>query len=317
MNKTPFESIGFLSKLILKFKNKQKYRLYKWEQKNYDFERLHRTYTGSARPTCIDDIRNIAESNNNLINVSHSGNAGDIIYALPALKKLYEETGIKSNFYLRLNVPLEKGFLKHPVGSVMLNQRMASRLIPLLEQQEYVYCCLEETDQTIHIDLDYFRSNVVPIGNSNIARWSGYLSGISPELWQPWLNVEKDTRLSEYILLARSTRYRNANIDFGFLRKYKQIAFTGIQEEFDDLKKQIPHLTWIKDSDFLETARLIAGCKLFIGNQSFPYSIAEGLKVNRIMEASYHYPNVLPEGPGGHDFFFQKHFEWLVENLYQ
>ena len=63
-------------------------------------------------------------------------------------------------------------------------------------------------------------------------------------------------------------------------------------------------------------ASIINGSKLFIGNQTFAFSLAEGLKVNRVLELYYAAPNVIVEGKGGHDFFYQPHFEKAVETLY-
>ncbi len=64
-------------------------------------------------------------------------------------------------------------------------------------------------------------------------------------------------------------------------------------------------------------ASLIAGAKLFIGNQSFPFSVAEGLKANRLLEVSANCPDVSVNGENGHEFYFQEHFESLVKRLYK
>jgi ADP-heptose:LPS heptosyltransferase len=38
----------------------------------------------------------------------------------------------------------------------------------------------------------------------------------------------------------------------------------------------------------LDVARVIAGCKLFVGNQSSPRAIAEGLKIPVVVEKGRH-----------------------------
>jgi hypothetical protein len=68
-------------------------------------------------------------------------------------------------------------------------------------------------------------------------------------------------------------------------------------------------------SNFLELARVIAGCKFFIGNQSFPFAVAEGLKVPRALELCFECPNVIPEGPQAYDFLYQPQFEKIVREL--
>ena len=93
------------------------------------------------------------------------------------------------------------------------------------------------------------------------------------------------------------------------------MLFIGIESEYEDMKKSIPELKWHKTNTFLELTQAIAGCKLFIGNQSFPYSLAEGLKCPRILEGYYHVPHVIPEGKNAYDFYFQSHLESLVSRL--
>ena len=47
------------------------------------------------------------------------------------------------------------------------------------------------------------------------------------------------------------------------------------------------------------TARIIAGSKIFIGNQSTPFAIAEGMKHNRILETDITIPNCQPQSWNG------------------
>ena len=67
--------------------------------------------------------------------------------------------------------------------------------------------------------------------------------------------------------------------------------------------------------DFLELASIIKNSKVFIGNLSFGYAIAEALKVPRLLESAPDFPLVYPNGSDGYDFYFQSHFEYLVKKL--
>jgi hypothetical protein len=62
---------------------------------------------------------------------------------------------------------------------------------------------------------------------------------------------------------------------------------------------------------------VIAGGRFFIGNQSFPFSIAESLKVKRLLEVYYLAPNVTVYGNKGFDFCAQPQFEKLVSDLWE
>lgn len=310
-----FKKRNPVSKFWLKLTDKRAYKIYKWELQNYNLDEVNNFYTGSNVLDSIDKITAKAKADGHL-NVMHSGNAGDVIYALPTIKAIHEQTGVPVNMYLRLNQPLVlSGYLSHPVGTVMLSEKMVSLLSPLIIEQSYITICEAYDNQKIHVNLDIVRSKTISLSNGNIARWYSYFTGFTPQLWKKWLVVKPDHTYQDTIVLARSERYRNPSISYAFLSNYKNLVFIGVQSEYDDMKKNIPDLKWLQVTDFLELARVIAGCKLFIGNQSFPFSIAEGLKVPRILEVFAKVANVIPEGENAHDFYFQDHLENLVRQL--
>jgi hypothetical protein len=306
---------NLFSKFWLKHTDKKAYKEYKWLLANYKNVEFKRFMTDVQCLSNFDRIKAYANAHKK-VSFNHSGNSGDIIYALPTIREIHELTGVDTNLYFRLNQPskLAEG-LTHPLGNIMLNQKMVDMLIPLIKSQPYINDCEASTDQQIDIDLDYFRSGAVPQDKGNIARWCGYITGVSPVLWKKWLTVEPNKDYNNTIVVARSQRYRNPLVNYKFLNGYDKVVFVGVKSEYDDIKKTIPNIKWVQVDDFLQLAQIIAGCKLFIGNQSFPFSIAEGLKVPRVLEVCFEVINVVPEGEGGHDFFFQDHFEALVAKL--
>ena len=306
---------NLFSKLWLKHTDRPAYKEYKWLLANYEDIEFKRFITGTQRLSNYSKIEAYAAVHKK-INFNHSGNSGDIIYALPTIREVHELTGVNTSLYFRLNQPLKLAEgLTHPLGDVMLNQKMVDMLIPLIKSQPYITDCGVNVDRQIDIDLDYFRSGPVPQDKGNIARWCGYITGVTPVLWKKWLTVEPNNDYNNTIVVARSERYRNPLVSYKFLNKYDKLVFVGVKSEYDDMKKVIPDIKWVQVDDFLELAQIIAGCKLFIGNQSFPFSLAEGLKVPRILEVCFDVINVVPEGEGGNDFFFQDHFEVLVARL--
>ena len=68
-------------------------------------------------------------------------------------------------------------------------------------------------------------------------------------------------------------------------------------------------------------AEAINSCKFFIGNLNFAFSLAEGLKVPRLLENSPDFPVVYPIGKNAYDFYhqihFEKYFKMLDNNDYQ
>jgi hypothetical protein len=88
----------------------------------------------------------------------------------------------------------------------------------------------------------------------------------------------------------------------------------GLEDEFEDFRRQVPSAEYVSTANFLALARIFAGCRLFVGNQSSAFAVAEGLVVKRLLEVSPLAPNVVPTVNGsGRDFVselaFETHFE--------
>jgi hypothetical protein len=221
-----FKKRNILSKLWLKYADRPAYTAYKWDLANYNNVQQSNFLLGSNKLNSIDKIKAVAIAKS-CLNLMHSGNAGDIIYAMPSIKKIYEITGVPVNLYLKLNQPSKiHAFLSHPLGNIMLNQKMAEMLFPLIKAQHYINNAEVYADQVIDIDLDYFRSGFIPMNTGNIARWCGYITGVSPDLWKKWLNVQPDPAFSDSIIIARSGRYHNETIDYSFIKRYKNLKLS-------------------------------------------------------------------------------------------
>ncbi len=245
----------------------------------------------------------------------HSGNCGDIIYALPALYAL--SANGDANLYLHLHQPAKYSkVFSHPLGDVTLNDSMFDRLRPLLLSQPRIKACEPYSSQQIDYNLDIIRNYPFPQAYGNIARWYFLVFAINADLSQPWLTVTADSAYNNHIVVARSQRYHSPGIDYSFLNKYENLTFVGLEDEFKAMQAIVPKMTYQPVSDFLQLAQLIAGCKFFIGNQSFPFAVAEALKVTRLLEVCFHCPNVSVEGHNGFDFCYQPQFEALVARLY-
>jgi hypothetical protein len=293
-----FQKKNIIQKLWLKLTDNKAYKRYKVILKEYKKASKINDFLATGKALDIDKISEIAD-NASTLNFVHSGNAGDIVYALPTIKKIQELFQKPVNLYLKLNQSHDlPPHYEHPLGSVMLNSNMAQMLIPLLSEQPYINACKIYSNPRIDIDLDQVRRAGLQLDRGSIARWYGYVFGVNADLYKSWLKVK-------------------SNLDYSFLKKYPKLVFVGVQVEFDDMKLQLPNIEYLKVADFLKLAEAIAGCRFFIGNQSFPFSIAEALKTPRILETFFDNPNVIPEGENSYDFYFQEHFESLVKQLFK
>lgn len=253
---------------------------------------------------------------NRPIHFKHSGNCGDIIYSIPTMKAIAE----KEKIFLHLHIDQPASYSKHvrhPLGNVMLNRKMADMLTPLLASQPHFERCDIHSTQPVDVDLDKIREYPLLLDRGNIARWYFLVFPVNYDLNLPWLQVPPDASVKESIVIARSNRYRAPGVQYKFLRKYPDIQFIGLPEEYEDMRSMIPNIKYRPVDDFHEMASIIAGARLFIGNQSFPFSLAEALKANRLLELHFECPNVTVYGSNGYDFCFQPQFEKLVQLRYE
>ncbi|MBI4691723.1 MAG: hypothetical protein HY754_15900 [Nitrospirae bacterium] len=227
----------------------------------------------------------------------HSGNSGDIIYSLPAVKELGAEHFIinlcRDTYFKGRNIDLE----------------MAKALSPLLLAQPYIKRVsivssnlpLEYLSEPIEggsFILDKFRLQDVFKHHLAISHAKAFNLHIN--LYEKWLHVETDKPDNDYIVVALTPRYRSLSKEFWLevLAGLKAIIVIGVPDEFHCLSGVTAD--FITCGDFLEMAKIIGSARLFIGNPSLAYAIAEGLKVPRMVELPSEPRNAYPIGRSGY-----------------
>lgn len=251
-----------------------------------------------------------------MLKFKHSGNAGDIIYSLNAIKKACDLNNTQAVLFLHLDQPL-KGFLPgHPVGNVMLNEYMYKNLRPLLLSCDFISDVMVYSGQKIDYDLDKFRQIGLNLGAGDIRKWYYYaFPEMTFDVYDPIL-FTGNTQKEDYILINRTNRYQNGGIDYSILNDFtNQKIFAGTKDEYDAIKKTIPSLEYLQVKDFLELANYIDKSKVFIGNQSMCFAIAEQLQTERILEVYFGCPNVIPMGGDFFDVFNQNGFKHALNQL--
>lgn len=275
---------------------------------------------------------------------------GDLINCLAGIKTVCEAMNHPAHIYLGLNIEWGTTELtgRGRENKVSLTERTMEMLKPLLLSQPYISCvdsyeeifpdkykawvtAFKSDGSYDHagrwysqhedgiIDLD--KVNLFPINApyGNIFRWPFYIyPDMACDLSKQWISVEPQEEFKSWIVINRTLRSQNETISYKFLREYRsQLLFVGLQEEYDafQLHSNIYTLPFLKAKDFLELATIIRSCSFFIGNQSLCFSLAEAMKVPRILETCSYLPNVIPCGPDGYDFYFQKNLEFYVEKL--
>ena len=161
--------------------------------------------------------------------------------------------------------------------------------------------------------MKYFKK--LSTGEDIPTKWFFSITGEHFDLNEPSLFVDEHKVIKNKIVILRSFRFRNIYINYNFVKNYKNLLYVGVNEEFQDLKKQIPNLEIYDCKNLLEMAQIIKSSKFFLGNMSVGYAIAENLKIARLLEASPETPLVQPVGKRAYDFFFQPHFEKCFKHL--
>lgn len=235
-----------------------------------------------------------------MINILHSGNIGDCIYSLPAMRKASRNAGQNIHLYLCINQPgqLAPG---HPAGNVMISETIANMAVPLFESLDFIGQVTITDDPKTQVDYNFNRFREIGFHyTGHIARWQFYTyPELTCDLSEPIFIQGKEP---QGITFNRTSRYHGEGFEYLFLRPWaNQMTFLGTPDEFYVIKKKLPGMEYYGVKDFLEMAQMIKSSQLFIGGQSMAFALAEIMKVPRILEVCRWAHNVIPQGPNGYD----------------
>src|ERR1700679_1514448 len=94
-----------LKRLWFKVTDKEAFKHYKRNYSHHKVTGKLQNFIGAGFDLTVDDIL-LKSAGSPSINVFHTGNAGDIIYSLPVIKKLFEITAKPVAFLLKTGEPL-------------------------------------------------------------------------------------------------------------------------------------------------------------------------------------------------------------------
>lgn len=194
---------------------------------------------------------------------SHTQDAGDLLVSLASVKSLGG-----GNYYLQRKKPQLYGLLKQ-----------------LFDAQEYIGEFDLFRGQAITKDFSNFRKNGIPYGVQLGLLHSNWVKA-NAELHKPWLSVKPSSKSIGKIVVARSPRYQNPYFPWKALVEALRphILFVGLEQEWKTFCTHYGHVDYIRTRNLHDVAQLIAGSELFIGNQSSPNAVAEGLKHPLVQE---------------------------------
>lgn len=242
---------------------------------------------------------------------------GDLIYALPGIKQVCRRYNRNALIYLGLNTKWPMADVIDRNNGITLTQQSLDMIYPLLINQDYIEDVRPHNNEPFAVNLDKIMEAPINLPYGYLPRWFFYVfPEMSCDLTVPWLDVGEYRPLDDMIIINRTSRYHNPNISYKFLQQYsKNIVFIGLEDEHKAFCDEFFEVTPLKIDDYLDMAIAISSCRLFIGNQSFCFAIAEALKVPRILELYSPLPNVIPHGERAFDFYGQGAFEYYVKEM--
>lgn len=216
----------------------------------------------------------------------HSGDFGDIVYVLPLIQS-------QGGGYLWLyNRPFTQNISKR-----------FDVIAPLLMAQPYIKAVAVSSGKDVEFDLSTFRSSYKPhrtlLENQCDHALAKYgLPKVEGD--KPWLTAKKNPATKGQVVIARSPRYNTDDFPWKMIVEHYGDAcvFIGLKEEYETFVEKFGKIDYLKTDTMLDVAEAIAGSDLFVGNQSSPYSVAEGLKHPRILEVSEKFPDCIYPNPG-------------------
>jgi SAM-dependent methyltransferase len=220
--------------------------------------------------------------------LKHSGARGDIIYSLPTIAGLGGgELYLVCESGAYVETPMSKQELKW-MRELLVGQ-----------------CGITDVDEwdgePVAHNLDRFR-HIERRSDGSLALSHSNAFKIDVDFSLPWLDRSKFEPLHiADIVVNRTSRYEGP-LRWQELKGFEsRTVFVGFDDEWEAFKKFTGlNVPIHRPQSYVEICRVLLGSKLFIGNQSFVYSLAEALKVNRVQEACLRCPNCLPQGPNGH-----------------
>lgn len=218
----------------------------------------------------------------------HSGDAGDVIYGLAVMKAMGGGVLFLSpdNHY-----PYPRNTRWIQSGGRF---DWVANLAPLLESQDYVWSVkyTHKLPFSCSVDMNRFREfyrGTNPYNWRSLFDLHQLACGTSWSEKRPWIRIEEPITIPDRpIVVNRTARYHNDRFPWAqFTREHGgKMVFVGTEEEYKQFwwEYKCPQVIHRPTGNMLDVARIVAGGKMFMGNQSSPLAIALAVGQNVMVE---------------------------------
>lgn len=263
----------------------------------------------------------------------HSVNPGDLIAAMGCFKTYWEITERK--VIVSQNIGKLAAYYHgaiHPTvdangNFVTCNDYMFDMLKPLIESQPYISSFQKYEGQKIDIDLDVIRGKTfVNLPHGTIQGWIPIAyPDLSFDISKAWIvlngkcpNYVKK-QVKRKIVLNFTERYREANLEYFFLKNYApDLIFAGTEREhFDFCNRWQLTCPRLEIDNFLDLAYAIRESRFVLANQSMIWNLCQAMGVRRVLEMCRFADNCFPMiGENSLGGFYQAAIEYSFRRFY-
>lgn len=256
-------------------------------------------------------------STKKLLRVKHSGRLGDIVYSLMVIKQYAINHDLRVTYALWDNPALknqvDEGHM-YP-GGVDENCFEFIKVFMDLHGCDVVW--YDGQKPALDLDLVKFMGQSICLPYSDIRKWYTFAF--------PELNVHNTYYVNHMaitpeklnmVLVNRTKRWQNIHIDYTALKNFPlEVCFMGADDEYEEFLTQVPEASRYEPANLAEAMFQIGRCKMFIGNQSLFYAVAELIQAPRMLEVCPYAPNVISYGANANDFCTQQGFEYYLGQI--
>lgn len=130
--------------------------------------------------------------------------------------------------------------------------------------------------------------------------------GCKYDVSKPWIFDVKPNKIADIVISRSSNAFRiGKNVDWNVLRDYEdKCIFYGLEHEYDTFVKNVGlDIAFHMVTNVIHYASIIKGSNIFIGNSTFGYALAEGMKHPRVLEMPCYSSEMsltIPQSYNGH-----------------
>ncbi len=213
--------------------------------------------------------------------LTHSGNAGDIVFSIPTINYLTGGNKIATLYIKDVKYISPYGSQFDFVRDLLLQQDGIKEVLPFTPSDNN-WAYFNWPGLTYDYDLDKARHERNR-GRIHIVKRYFDAFGITKDHKEPFLKIDNECKRDEkFALIHLTPRWNGLQYDWDRIYqeakdRHENVYFIGFQSEWLDFTVRYSQIEHIPTVDLLDIARLIRDCQAVYCNQGVSLTIAQGL----------------------------------------